>query len=901
MTEQNLQSVLFIDDDSSIYLSSLKLAAEAAGFELNATDNVIDGISYIKKYTEIVSAVILDINFPRGEMQGLEALQKIKKLQPELPVIMLTDSDSASDIDRVVECMKKGAYNYIGKRTLNPVYLFQVVEKAVAESKLQERIRVRNAVPEKTHQFFTVKADCEFGRFTMSGIFGFKLVSTSKPENIQEATILEKIALQWHENLLKSLSVIYCNEIQVNIKYIAENNKINCYIIFTVFGKNDASLDITINSLQHDINAFFCPSQSDNIQPYIFEEISDTDYLLNVNKHSDNCTYNSFYRKPIKVKAKKSIGFNSSDSPEKEENSTYKPDELFAFPTKFQFDNDLFKALINQKEYVEIDVQLIPKQLLTLEIDLIKSVINDTWLLDTENLTNEERIFFTEYLQKFIISSKDKFLINVILKRSSSNWLHHLKMSIENYFFGLKEDVGYQLRKPDELLRYCTSKELNLNQLPFFYSAENAIQIFRLPIPGLVELPGIKQQSHNFHFQPDNLPKEGIQLGIKKTVDGENEIRIDKESLARHLYIMGQTGTGKSTMLKTMISDCLDKNYGFTVIDPHGDLFDQILKQIPKNKKNKVFIIDTTDPENSLKFNPLLYDENMPQAKSLVVNEILSALDSIYDLKITGGPMFELYFKNALFLLLDEVVVEKFGKATLANMLNVFLDDEFRRERLLVCGNKNVTKFFKNAVETTGEASFGNIANYITSKLTRFVEDFYLAPILNSESNNIDFRKLIDDGSIFLVKMDKGQIGSINTSLLGQIILSKIFLAGMSRSNVSIYERKPHYIFIDEFQNFVKGDVGSALSEVRKYGLNLILANQTLGQLDDFLIQSLLGNVGSLVFFRPGIFDYEKLRYYLEPDFKREDVLKLPNFNCISRLMINNVPSDPFVFQTKNI
>ena len=899
--EQNLQSVLLIDDHSSNYLAALQPMAEAAGFELYATDNVIDGISYIKKYIEILSAVILDINFPRGEIQGLEALQKIKILQPELPVIMLTDSDSASDIDRVVECMKKGAYNYIGKRTLNPVYLFQVVEKAVAESKLQERIRVRNAVPEKTHQFFTVKADCEFGRFTMSGIFGFKLVSTSKPENIQEATILEKIALQWHENLLKSLSVIYCNEIQVNMKYIAKNNKINCYIIFTVFGKNDASLDITINSLQHDINAFFCTSQNDNVQPYIFEEISDADFLLNVNKHSDICTYNSFYRKPIKVKAKKSIGFNSSDSPEKKEDSTYKPDELFAFPTKFQFDNDLFKALINQKEYVEIDVQLIPKQLLTLEIDLIKSVINDTWLLDTENLTNEERIFFTEYLQKFIISSKDKFLINVILKRSSSNWLHHLKMSIENYFFGLKEDVGYQLRKPDELLRYCTSKELNLNQLPFFYSVENAIQIFRLPIPGLVELPGIKQQSHNFHFQPDNLPKEGIQLGIKKTVDGENEIRIDKESLARHLYIMGQTGTGKSTMLKTMITDCLDKNYGFTVIDPHGDLFDQILKQIPKNKKNKVFIIDTTDPENSLKFNPLLYDENIPQAKSLVVNEILSALDSIYDLKITGGPMFELYFKNALFLLLDEVVVEKFGKATLANMLNVFLDDEFRRERLLVCGNKNVTKFFKNAVETTGEASFGNIANYITSKLTRFVEDFYLAPILNSESNNIDFRKLIDDGNIFLVKMDKGLIGSINTSLLGQIVLSKIFLAGMSRSTISADERKPHYIFIDEFQNFVKGDVGTALSEVRKYGLNLILANQTLGQLDDFLIQSLLGNVGSLVFFRPGIFDYEKLRYYLEPDFKREDVLKLPNFNCISRLMINNVPSDPFVFQTKNI
>jgi len=123
----------------------------------------------------------------------------------------------------------------------------------------------------------------------------------------------------------------------------------------------------------------------------------------------------------------------------------------------------------------------------------------------------------------------------------------------------------------------------------------------------------------------------------------------------------------------------------------------------------------------------------------------------------------------------------------------------------------------------------------------------------------------------------------------------------MSRSKFSLEERKPHYIFIDELQNFLNSEVGTALSEIRKYGLNLILANQTLGQLNEYLIQSLLGNVGSLVFFRPGIYDYEKLKCYIEPDFKREYVLKLPNFNCISRLMVNNIPSDPFVFQTINI
>ncbi len=200
----------------------------------------------------------------------------------------------------------------------------------------------------------------------------------------------------------------------------------------------------------------------------------------------------------------------------------------------------------------------------------------------------------------------------------------------------------------------------------------------------------------------------------------------------------------------------------------------------------------------------------------------------------------------------------------------------------------------------TYEYSFKNFAPYITSKLTRFVDDYYLAPILTSKKKSIDFRALMDAGNILLVRMDKGRLGIDNTGLLGQIVLSNIFLSAMSRTNITKEERRPYYIFVDEFQNFVKGDAGAALSEVRKYGLNLILANQTLGQLDDELIQSLLGNVGSLVFFRPGINDYERVRHYLEPDFKREDVLRLPNFNCIARLLIDNIPSDPFVFQTIN-
>lgn len=901
MLEQNSHSVLFIDDHSNIYFPKLKPAAEAAGFELYSTDNVLDGLNFINTYTETLSAIILDYSFPTGEMQGYEALRLIKKNYADLPVIMLTDSDEAADIDKVVECMKEGAYNYIGRRSLNPLYLFQVVEKAVRESKLQIRMNAITDEPEKEHFFTTLKADCDNIPFNRLGIFGFELISVNKHGNEQEAANLRRIGLLWHQNFLKAISTIYFDQIRVNLKYITENGKIKCRIIFTIFGI-DELLDKSINNVQHDVKAFFLTDKIDNTQPYVFEEICNPDVLYKVNDQDNGLIYNVFYREPIKIKSRKTFGFNPIDNTQSLSQSGYQPDEIFPMPTNFSYNNELlFSALLNQQEYAEIDILLMPKRLLKVEIDYIKKAVKECATLDIENLSNEEKNRYIEYLQKFVVNTKDKFAISVVLKRKSSNWSNHLKTGISSYFFGLNDNVKYSMRNPDKLFRFCTSNDFITNQLPFFYSLNDAIQAFRLPIPDVEGIPGIKQQSHKFHFVPENLAKNGILLGVKNDIHLEKEIKIDEQSLARHLYIMGQTGTGKSTMLKTMIIDCIDKNYGFTIIDPHGDLYDQVLKLIPKNKKNKLLLLNTSDAENSIKLNPLLYDENTPQAKSLVINEIIRAFYSLYDKRDVGGPMFETYFKNGLLLIMDENVEEKYGKGTLENLLALFYNEEYRKERLMICGDKNITDFFRIAQARFGEQNFETVAFYMTSKLTRFVEDYYLAPILTSKTNNVDFRSLIDNGNILLVKMDKGLIGADNASLLGQLILSKLFLAGMSRANISIEERNPHYIFIDEFQNFVKGDVGTALSEVRKYGLNLILANQTLGQLDEYMIQSLIGNVGSLVFFRPGVYDYEQLKYYIEPDFKREDVLKLPNFNCISRLMINNVPSDPFVFQTKHI
>lgn len=424
------------------------------------------------------------------------------------------------------------------------------------------------------------------------------------------------------------------------------------------------------------------------------------------------------------------------------------------------------------------------------------------------------------------------------------------------------------------------------------------MQAFRLPLPAEKEMPGLAIQDFAFQQLPRLPDEEGLLIGQKVTGAGKKPIRLSTTALSRHLYIMGQTGTGKSTLLKTMIADCIKRGMGFTIIDPHGDLFSDVYQMLPAAKRKKISIIDPADPENTMGIDPLQYDEDDPQSKSLVINELMRTISSFYDMKVAGGPMFEIYFKNAMQLLLNSGVRQKFGHLTLVDFCRIFFEPDFRKALLSVCDERAVNRFFELVVKTSGDQAFENFAPYITSKINRFVEDYYLQPLVTQKNKRIQFKKLLSAGQILLVRMDKGKIGADNTSLLGQLVLSQLFMAGMSRSGINQEKRKPYYIFIDEFQNFMRGDVGTALAEMRKYGLALVLANQTLGQLDNYLVEAVLGNAGNLVFFRPGINDYPKIQHYLEPEFTRQHVLKLPNFNCIARLLVNNVPSDPFVFQT---
>lgn len=920
--------ILFIDDQIDRYLPILQKPAQFHGIKIFGKNSIQDGISFLKDYHSVTDAVILDLSFPDTEIQGIDGLKQIKILYPDIPVIIFTVSDSYRDLEKVVECIKAGAYSYFSKAKLDTNNFFTSIKDAISEAKektyqsqlIQER---RKKAEEQKIPFLVYDAQKE--NISPFAVFGFRMDSVIRYEKEHV-----KQAAEWHQNLLKTINTPQ-NDISIKLKYIISSGKLNCYVLFILKKKTGMRLEYRVMDTQYDIQNYFYSSFSTYIFSILNEQEIKEVYESAESKHADVRQF-LLYRPslpllvPDKISRELSaMGIKMNDSAKLEFRT------LSSANNDLYLNEELFQAL-NYQSWAEIEIDVRPKAFKTEEIDELNHLyenisqnfssfthypqinqssfmpegeqqndVTDTRILIQEPTVIESEEVYKAQLEAFLTSLHDKFRIRMLIKRKGESVNRDFLVKLSHYFFGKKTSVNYittDFSNPSEKIKKKEIQIENENSTTFLYDNFSALQIFRLPYPDAKERFGIKTHLLSDYFIPQKLPAEGILLGIKDSSNKKREIRITESALSRHLYVMGQTGTGKTTLLKTMIKDALMKNKGFALIDPHGDLYNEILSIITEKDRERLIIVDTSNPEESYKFNPMVYDKNKPHLKSLIINEFIRAFENLYLKKSPEslGPAFELYFKHAMLLVMDE---GNPNPSTLMDVKKVFQDSEFRNYLLEKCTNIDVLGFFMMAMNQSGEQVFENYASYITCKLNRFIDDYFLSPILTGNTKLLNFREIIDENKILLVKMDKGLIGADNASLLGQIIISNISLAAMSRTNINVSERKSYLLFIDEFQNFIQSDVSSALSEVRKYGLSLVMANQTMLQLSNEMRDALLGNVGSMVFFRPGINDYETIRHYLEPDFKREEVLKLPNFNCISRLLIDNLPSDPFVFQTK--
>jgi len=423
---------------------------------------------------------------------------------------------------------------------------------------------------------------------------------------------------------------------------------------------------------------------------------------------------------------------------------------------------------------------------------------------------------------------------------------------------------------------------------------EEIASIYHFPI-STTETPRIKWLKAGAAAPPINIPKVGMLMGFNDYRGLETPIRITDNDRRRHVYVVGQTGVGKSVFLQEMAKQDAREGKGFCFIDPHGDAIEDILTSIPKERAEDVILFDPSDVERPFGLNMLEYDERHPEQKTFVINEMIGIFDQLYDLKSTGGPMFEQYMRNAMLLIMDDPA----SGSTLMEISKVLSDEDFRRMKIGRCKNPIVVDFWtKEAEKAGGEAALANMVPYITSKLTTFISNDMMRPIIAQQNSTINLREIMDSGKILLVNLSKGKIGEINAKLLGMVIVGKILMAALSRVDTPEDQRKDFYLYMDEFQNVTTDSIAQILSEARKYRLALVLAHQFIAQLKEEISKAVFGNVGSICAFRVGAEDAEFLEKQFAPIFTANDLVNVDNRNLFAKLLINNELSKPFNMKT---
>ncbi len=431
-------------------------------------------------------------------------------------------------------------------------------------------------------------------------------------------------------------------------------------------------------------------------------------------------------------------------------------------------------------------------------------------------------------------------------------------------------------------------------------NTEELASVFHFPLPS-TETPKIAWLMSRKATPPSNIPTEGILLGIANYRNHSYDIRMKPADRRRHSYIIGKSGSGKTEFMKGLIKQDIEAGRGVCLIDPHGDFAEEVLGLVPKERAEDVIFIDPADYDRPMGLNMLEFDPRYPQMKTFVINEMLKIFDKLYDLKATGGPMFETYMRNAILLLMDH---PESGN-TLMDVPRVLADEDYRNMKLSHCTSVEVHDFWtKEALKAGGEASLQNVVPYITSKLASFIYNDYMRPVVGQEKSAFNMYDAMNEQKIVLMKLSKGKIGDLNAYLLGMIMVGKILDGALKRGDMEAKDRKDFYLYIDEFQNFLTDSISVILSEARKYGLNLVIAHQFIGQLtgsggDTKIRDSIFGNVGSMFAFRVGSDDAEFLEKEFAPVFSAYDLVNVEAFTCNAKILIDNTASRPFNFKPK--
>ncbi|OGD67859.1 hypothetical protein A3F08_01185 [Candidatus Berkelbacteria bacterium RIFCSPHIGHO2_12_FULL_36_9] len=387
---------------------------------------------------------------------------------------------------------------------------------------------------------------------------------------------------------------------------------------------------------------------------------------------------------------------------------------------------------------------------------------------------------------------------------------------------------------------------------------------------------------------PTNLPEDGTIIG-ESVYRGERKmVRLKTEDRRRHIFMIGKTGVGKTTLFENMIKQDIAEGKGVCFIDPLGDAIEHILQMVPKERAEDVILFDPSDTERPTGLN--LLEWKNPEEKDFLVAEWLEIFYKLFDPNKTGivGPQFEHWGRNA-----SLTVMSLPGGGTLIDIPRLFTDDGFRDKCLSHLKDPVVEAFWKQQMAKTADFHKSEMFNYFISKFGRFMTNDLMRNVIGQTKSAFNLRDVMDQGKILLVNLAKGKIGETNSYLLGMILVSKIQIGAFARADTPEEKRKDFYLYVDEFQNFTTDTFKTILSEARKYHLNLAITNQYIAQLTEPIRDAVIGNAGTLISYRIGAADAEFISKEF-PGISDSDMTNLDKFNTYVKLLIDLTPSKPF-------
>ncbi len=420
----------------------------------------------------------------------------------------------------------------------------------------------------------------------------------------------------------------------------------------------------------------------------------------------------------------------------------------------------------------------------------------------------------------------------------------------------------------------------------FILNISELASVYHLPHTS-VETPNIVWATSKTAEPPAQLPlvngepahDENISaFGLTNFRGINHQFGMYRRDRSRHVYIIGQTGAGKSGMLELFALSDVFYNQGYCIVDPHGDFATNNLRFVPENRINDVVYFNPADTEYPVAFNPLELSD--PARKPNVSSEVIGVLKRMFG--DSWGPRLEHILRYTLLALLDR------PEATLLDISRMLTDKDFRKETLDYCRDVTVLQFWKHEFGQWNEKQVNESIAPVLNKVGAFTANPIIRNIIGQPKSSFDIRKIMDEGKILVVNLSKGLIGEDNAGILGAFIVTKVQLAAMSRSDIpDVADRRPFYLYVDEFQNFATDSFAVILSEARKYGLNLTVANQYISQMTDSVRDAVFGNVGTTISFRVSADDAPILSKQFEPTFESQDLLQMNNRNFVISMIIN--------------